>query len=211
MKCITILFCLLATNTLAQEALDMGIGEEGTYDFTVQIIRNRQEIKLKKKQLGTKNPLYIINGEIKPKIDSRDTAFIMQIDVIMPKTAIKKFGIKGKNGALDIFINEPAISTSTSGGYKEQPKQNTEKIELDTVKNRLVTFKSDYASFLRRNLNISLGAELNIEGKVTLNFFVETDGSVSDITLDESSPSKNIDLVKETIRVIKSSSGLWYH
>jgi Gram-negative bacterial TonB protein C-terminal len=206
MKFIVMLFCLITCDASAQEPLDMGIGDR--YDSPEQIARIRNQILQKKKLLKTKNPLYIINDIIEPSIAAKDTAFIMRLEIILPKIAIKKYGAKGKNGALDIFISEPKIMITD--GFTTIPKNIIEKIELDTVKNQEISFKNDFGRFLQRNFNYperALGD--SIGGIVTIKFDVEIDGSVSNVLLDETSSSKNMELVEESIRLIKRSSGNW--
>ncbi len=71
-------------------------------------------------------------------------------------------------------------------------------------------FNGSYKNYLERVFQYPEEAiEAGIRGPVEIKFLVSEDGLVSHVTLAKTSPQKNEVLIKEAVRFIRLSSGLW--
>lgn len=99
----------------------------------------------------------------------------------------------------DIVSDSPTSSLNSLSNYEDE--ETDEVIPFVPVED-MPQFNGDLKQWLKRNLNYpSIAAEMNIQGKVFIQFVVEKDGSISNIKVmrgvDES-------LDKEAVRVIQS-------
>jgi TonB family protein len=207
MKFLFIISCFCCQIIFAQNKLQTTENIEAEKKQKIKQIR--KELLKKKLLIGTKNPLYIINGTARSSIKAIDTLYIDNITALLPKAALKKYGAIGKNGVLEITKNESFQGLKTVETIYPPVKVKGDDDEL--IKNQVVSSKTSFSGFLQHHLEYPSQAQIDssISGQVIIRFVVEKDGSVTNVLMDESSPSKNISLVNEAIRVIKKTSGFW--
>jgi Gram-negative bacterial TonB protein C-terminal len=214
--------CLLASATTAQKKLQTT--ETVAIDKNEQLKKIRKELKTKKALLLTKNPVYIIDGIVHSKISTIDTAYIEKIEIVAPKLATKKYGIIGKNGVL-VITKSGVTYTASQMGPKvasrmdetdytvEKQEENNSKLNTNKIYSKTEIepkFIDTLYKFISKNLRYPNEAqEKEQEGIVIIKFIVEIDGNLSELEVDESSPTKYISLINESIRVLKKSSGKW--
>lgn len=98
----------------------------------------------------------------------------------------------------DITSNSPSVSPGSIGDYDEEE---TDEVITFVPAEDMPQFNGNLKQWLSKNLNYpSLAAEMGIQGKVFVQFVVERDGSISNVTVvrgvDES-------LDKEAVRVVQ--------
>lgn len=157
-------------------------------------------------------PLYIVDGVIIDDFDKNkiDHETIESIIVLKEKSAIDKYGDKGKNGV--IIITSKKVSLSN----KDEEKHNAEVSESKSTKEQTFIVVEELPEFpgggneamwkwIGQNIKYPVeAAKGGITGKVYVDFLVSSTGEVKDVSVKKS-VHKLLDA--EAIRVISSMPG----
>ena len=195
-------------------------GEDKTVELkTVEILQDKQDQKemqllvIGNKQQGAE-PLIVIDGkessaEQMKALDSKD---IDHIDVLKEKSATEQYGEKGKNGVIIITtkkvpvveLGEAKVHTS-SIDFTDTVAVDTEYEKVFEVVEQMPEFQGgqeELMKFLATRVRYPEAAlKVGAQGRVIVQFIVETDGSISNVRVVKKT---NDDLDAEAVRVIGS-------
>jgi hypothetical protein len=221
MKIVILVLLMMCVVTMSAQTKSE---KTATVENRASINKIRKELKNKIALFESKNPVYVINGKLNKTLVVSDTSLITLIQVVKPNNAFKKYGIKAKKGALEIttkevgMINQVGVNEMSSsktlhtmGDSIKFDAGNLGKVAGDTsFKDGGISFVNSFGRFLERNLRYPQDAvDAAIGGNVIIKFMVDVDGTVSKVGVAEESPSKNIYLVNEAVRIINKSNGQW--
>ena len=161
------------------------------------------------------DPLIIIDGKqsTRAQMEALATKTIDHVDVLKDKSAVELYGEKGKNGVIIIttkgekhLIHGSAKVDSTGIRFKEAEREDHSPYEkvFDVVE-QMPEFPGGIdgmMKFLIENVRYPEAAfEAEVEGRVLVQFIVETDGVISNAKVIK---KVNDDLDAEAIRVVGS-------
>ena len=160
------------------------------------------------------DPLIIIDGKraTKADLEAIDSRTIDHVDVLKEKTAIEVYGKEGKNGVIIIttkgekvlFLGEAKVD-STVIQYKAKMETTSEFPEVFDVVEQMPEFPGGMdgmMTFLMEHVRYPEAAhKAGTEGRVLVQFIVETDGTVSNTKVVK---KVSDDLDGEAIRVVGS-------
>jgi TonB family protein len=213
MSNIKLLILLITIISFAQKSI--------AQDKSIQEIRS--ELKNAKAQFKGKQPKYKMGDLFITTLKGFDSTQITSIKAIPIPKAIKLFGADGKNGVIELEIimlsidmsgpvnlREFSLSPEEIRNVPEPKKENTDKTDIYSKTEIEPKYIGNLIKFINLHLKYPYDAlDEGIQGKVVLNYIVELDSSISNITISENSPTRNNSLVQESIRVIKKTSGNW--
>ena len=166
----------------------------------------------KSKVSGNIPPLYVINGKVSTikNLDLIPAENIAEINVLKGDQASAKYGDKGKNGVLEITTTEkkqtPALKFSGT--------ISTDKVSDTAIDDKIFTSveteaqfpggNGEWRNFLQKNLDATMPITEKWKPgtyKIIVQFIVDKNGEISDITTKDYSGSKTaqmcIDLIKK--------------
>jgi TonB family protein len=147
-------------------------------------------------------PLYVLNGQVITIQEASDilSSGVESINVLKDKTAAEKYGDKGKNGVIEIITKANPPITGTQPNTYDKVFTKMEKAPAYPGGSEAWT------KYLQKNLRYPDEAfDLQIEGKVEVQFVVSKTGKIGDIKVVQ---SPHISLSKEAMRLI-SAGGNW--
>jgi TonB family protein len=147
-------------------------------------------------------PLYVLNGQVITIQEASDilSSGVESINVLKDKTATEKYGDKGKNGVIEIITKANPPITGTQPNTYDKVFTKMEKAPAYPGGSEAWT------KYLQKNLRYPDEAfDLQIEGKVEVQFVVSKTGKIGDIKVVQ---SPHISLSKEAMRLI-SAGGNW--
>jgi TonB family protein len=147
-------------------------------------------------------PLYVLNGQVITIQEASDilSSGVESINVLKDKTAAEKYGDKGKNGVIEIITKANPPITGTQPNTHDKVFTKMEKAPAYPGGSEAWT------KYLQKNLRYPDEAfDLQIEGKVEVQFVVSKTGKIGDIKVVQ---SPHISLSKEAMRLI-SAGGNW--
>lgn len=157
-----------------------------------------------------KKPLIVIDGVIKEKMDANeiDPESIQSMNVIKDKTATDKYGMKGKDGVIEITTKKslsPAMTDMSDvkvTGYGNTPKEDKKPFVVVEELPEFPGGKDAMVAWITNHLKYPGEAvKAKIEGKVIVSFMVSSTGKVKDVTV---SKPVNPALDQEAKRIINS-------
>jgi N-acetylmuramoyl-L-alanine amidase/outer membrane biosynthesis protein TonB len=144
--------------------------------------------------------LYVVNGKIatNTQIKNIDPNKIKSISILEPNRAIKKYGNKGKDGAVEIIMkNKNDIHEAT--GTDSIPKKVYQKVEVEAS---FPGGPGAWQKYIVRKIQASLDSFTNTDyGTCVIRFIVDVDGRVSDV---QATTMKGTLLAKISVDAIKS-------
>jgi TonB family protein len=147
-------------------------------------------------------PLYVLNGQVISVQEASEilSSGVESIHVLKGKTATEKYGDKGKNGVIEVFTKEKVPVNGNQNNPNDLIFTKIEKAPTYPGGNEA------WIKYLQKNLRYPDEAfDLQVEGKVEVQFVVSKTGEVSDIKVVQ---SPHISLSKEAMRLI-SAGGNW--
>ncbi|TDH18303.1 hypothetical protein EXU57_23910 [Segetibacter sp. 3557_3] len=203
-----------------REHVDDSINETGTGEVRVAYKRERnkdtiprdaqkRDTIIRVKNNGfvmSEQPLVILDGvEKDPKVFSLNEINpedIKRIDIIKDKTALDIYGAKARNGVI-IVSTKLKNETSVNGEQEKQFDKIFTRVENPPYYEAgMIAF----ANYVESNLQYPAEAiKNNIEGAVSIQFVVDTDGKLSNF---KKVSDKGFGLEEEAIRLLKNS-GTW--
>lgn len=157
-----------ASTTIAPQAVTISPVAPTVTVQPKTVVKTRVETK------SGAEPVYVINSNVATtqEVAALKTDEITSVNVVKNDNAVKQYGSAGKNGVVEI----------TTTGTTPQPDA-TPKIFLKAE--TMPSFSggaSGWTNFLKQNMNYPLEArKAKASGVVTVQFIVNTDGSVKDI------------------------------
>lgn len=174
--------------------------------------------------LNKESPLLVINGDIYEGnaniINNIKEEDIESINVLEEDAATKLYGEKGKNGAIIIEVkksNAPFLmpgTTATAHAKEQEPKlyQFNVGIQQEETKDAAYTRPAEFTGDTRdlQLSNAKAVIESNLtDGSVTIEFNVETDGTITFAKVKKSSGNNRIDT--EAMTMLYNTTGKWAH
>jgi TonB family protein len=147
-------------------------------------------------------PLYVLNGQVITIKEASEilSSGVESIHVLKDKTATDKYGDKGKNGVIEIFTKKKIPVNGNQNNPDDLIFTKIEKAPTYPGGNEA------WIKYLQKNLRYPDEAfDLQVEGKVEVQFVVAKTGEISDIRVVQ---SPHISLSKEAMRLI-SAGGNW--
>jgi TonB-dependent SusC/RagA subfamily outer membrane receptor len=95
-------------SVLKEESATSKYGEKGK-NGVIEI--TTKKVQVRSIDRNTIQPLFVVDGEIVESIDNLDPNEIQSISVIKDKSAIDKYGKKGKNGVVHVFTKDYKLSS----------------------------------------------------------------------------------------------------
>ncbi len=172
--------------------------------------------------LNKESPLLVINGDIYEGnadiINNIKEEDIESINVLEEDAATKLYGEKGKNGAIIIAVKKSdtpfimPVTTATAYAKEQNPKQYQFNVGIkqeetkDVAYTRPAEFKGDTRDLQLGSTKAVIESGLT-EGSVTIEFNVETDGSITFAKVTKSSGNNFVD--SEALRLIYNTHKQW--
>ena len=181
-------------NVTEISALNQPKKKEAKVERKVQVEEKKEVVKEVKSSIKFTAPVIKKDDEVKP-----DEELKTQDELMSTKTAIGTFDVKGNDDA-----NGEILKAKDVIAEPEPPKHEEENKVFDIVEQQPL-FPGGPAAlmkYLSENTKYPVVAQENgVQGRVTVQFVVEKDGSISDVhVLRGVDPS----LDKEAVRVVKS-------
>lgn len=178
-------------------ALNQPKKKEAKVERKVQVEEKKEVVKEVKSSIKFTAPVIKKDAEVKPEEEMKTQDQIMQTN-----TAIGALDVKGNSDQGEILKVTQRVETEPVKA--EAPKPEVENKVFDVVE-QMPSFPGGQGalmSYLSQNIRYPVVAQENgVQGRVTVSFVVERDGSITDVTVVRSvDPS----LDKEAVRVIKS-------
>lgn len=144
-------------------------------------------------------PLILVDGQESPSLDGIDPARIASITLLKDATAVERYGERARYGVIIVTL-KPENTAVTND--PDMPFITASVMPLFEGGNL-----RDFRAWVQSRLRYPAEAmAASIQGRVTVQFIVERDGSIEHVKSLES-PAEV--LAAEAIRVIRSSSGKW--
>lgn len=179
-------------------------------------------IELHKEEAKADSPLLVINGDIYEGnadiINNIKEEDIESINVLEEDAATKLYGEKGKNGAIIIAVKKSdtpfimPVTTTTAYAKEQNPKQYQFNVGIkqeetkDVAYTRPAEFKGDTRDLQLGSTKAVIESGLT-EGSVTIEFNVETDGTITFAKVKKSSGNNQIDT--EAMTMLYNTTGKW--
>ena len=170
------------------------IGSGETKDVTPQTLAEK---------FGKNKPIYVLDGKKVEDIENMDPTTIESISVLKNESAVAKYGEEGKNGVIEITSKSANAKKAAKDYAKEKLGMGPDEVFV------VVEEQPQYPGgaqalmkFIGENVEYPVEAQKNgIQGRVILNFIVNKDGSLSDITIVR---GQDPSLDAEAIRVVSA-------
>ena len=141
----------------------------------------------------TNKPIFYINGKIANNMDKINPNDILTINVIKGADAIKKYGVAGENGAVEI-----STTNSQPAGTQKSPERVFTKVEHEAS---FPGGAAKWAQYIQKAIseNISEFGDQDY-GTCIVKFIVDEDGKVSDV---EATTMKGTALAQTAVNAIR--------
>ena len=168
----------------------IGFKAEATEDSNKVIVVGSGSMKDKPvetlaEKFGADKPIYIVDGERTKEIDNIDPKDIESISVLKNESAISKYGDEGKNGVIEVTTKSAITKSALKDTAKDKLRISPEEIFVVVEDQPQFTGGTKaLMQYLRDNIKYPKEShEKKIEGRVIVNFVVNTDGSISDVSV----------------------------
>lgn len=152
---------------------------------------------------GDHKPLIVVDGVEQPSLDGIDAAYVDKVTVLKDQSAAALYGERARHGVIIVTLKE-GNADSAARQPADAPAEEAPRAFAEVMPR----FRGgDLAAFRQWAQEQPRDpATAKKQGRVVVLFIVEHDGSVKEITIQQS-PDKQ--LSEEAVRIVKLSSGAW--
>lgn len=178
----------------AQQVAITQVNELSKLEQKKPVVKKQVQIEKPKEVVKVKSSIKFTAPVIKKDKDVKPEEELKTQDQLMnTKTAIGSFDVKGNSNTGEVLKATEVIAPP------EPPKADNKVFD---VVEQMPTFNGNVNEYLNKNVRYpAVAAENGVQGRVVIQFVVERDGSITDVTV-----AKSVDpsLDKEAARVVSS-------